>query len=271
MKLRVVVAAACLAVSLVASLGAGSAFAEKPAWYECAKVKGGPFEKGCEKEGGTGGWVVRPGIGKGNTFKGTGGEMSWHLVIPGKGDIKTTCASWKIAGGVAAPNKVTKVAFELKKCKVLGAPCKTEGGPIETIESESLAGELGYMNKSHSAAGLSLYNEAAPGSGLMATFECETFAKERWSGAIIASITPFLVMGKEKTLNYSVGAFLGEPKPGYTPLTNPPAFEEGAEPVGTQLTELNGPETGNEWAPEGGLPSGWEASASINGERLEIQ
>ena len=139
------------------------------------------------------------------------------------------------------------------------------------MESEQL-GELSLLDHAHTSAGLSLYNEAAPGSGPDRQLRMRSVLQRALVGRDDRQrITPFGLMGKEQVLTYSVGEFLGEPKPGYKPLTNPPAFEEGEEPVGTQLTELNGPGTGNEWAPEGGLPSGWEASMSNSGERLEIQ
>ena len=76
-------------------------------------------------------------------------------------------------------------------------------------------------------------------------------------------------ISKTSSAVFSVGAYLGEVAPGYTPLVNPPAFEEG--PVGVLLTELNGAETGNEWAPEGGLPSGQEGTAENKGEFLMVK
>ena len=82
--------------------------------------------------------------------------------------------------------------------------------------------------------------------------------------------SPFGVVSKESATTFAVGPFLGELAPGYTPLVNPPAFEDGEEPVGVLLTELNGPETGNTWQPEGGLPSGQEGEATNKGESLEV-
>ena len=189
------------------------------------------------------------GVGKGKGFKGKGGKATLHNVIPGKGDIKVECASFKDAGSVAdAGGKGLEfgVTAEFKKCKSLGgAPCKTEGGKKEVITTKVLAGNLGWLNKSGNVAGASLFNEAAPGSGYNAEFECEGLAKVRVHGGVIGAITPVGTVSKESTTTYSVGPYLGEVAPGYTPLVNPPAFEE--EAVGVLLTELNGPETGNEW------------------------
>jgi hypothetical protein len=269
-------AVGAVTLAVMASIGATTA-AAAPTWHYCdttTPAKTGNYANStCSEasEPGKGKFELFEGIGKGKGFKGSGGKMIWHMVIPGKGDFQTECASFKATGNVATPGRVVDVHLTLLKCKVLGGPCKTEGGPKETIESEALAGQLGYLNKAHTAAGVSLSNEASPGTGLIAHFECEGLAQERWKGAIIASVTPFGVVSKSENWTWTVGPFLGELSPGYTPLTNPPSFEEGEEPVGVLLTELNGPETGGEWAPEGGLPSGWEASLANTGEALEIK
>jgi hypothetical protein len=274
MKRMRILGLALVAVFALVAITAGAASA-KPQWKACVKTEpkntGNFSDKLCSVGApGTGKYELVAGIGKGKGFKGKGGEASLHNVIPGKGDIKVTCASFKDAGSVVAPSGVAKVTSEFKKCKSLGAPCKTEGGKKEVITTKSLAGSLGYMDKAHTAVGESLTSEAEPGSGFLAEFECEGLAKVRVHGAVIGAMSPFGVVSKESVSTFSVGEFLGEPAPGYKPLTNPPAFEEGAEPVGVLLTELNGPETGNEWAPAGGLPSGQEASATNKGEALEV-
>jgi hypothetical protein len=274
MKRMRILGLALVAVFALVAITAGAASA-KPQWKACVKTEpkntGNFSDKLCSIGApGTGKYELVAGIGKGKGFKGKGGEASLHNVIPGKGDIKVTCLSFKDKGSVVAPSGVNKVTSEFKHCKSLGAPCKTEGGKKEVITTKSLAGSLGYMNKAHTAVGESLTSEAEPGSGFLAEFECEGLAKVRVHGAVIGSMAPFGVVSKVSTSTFTVGEFLGEPAPGYKPLTNPPAFEEGAEPVGVLLTELNGEETGNEWAPAGGLPSGQEASATNKGEALEV-
>jgi hypothetical protein len=275
MKRMRILGLALVAVMAFAAFTAAGASAVKPTWKFCGKTEpkntGNFSDKLCSVGApGTGAYELKEGIGKGKGFKGKGGEASLHNVIPGKGDIKVTCASFKDAGSVVAPSGVAKVTATFKKCKSLGAPCKTEGGKKETIETKLMTGSLGYMNKAHTAAGESLTSEAEPGSGYLAEFECEGLAKVRVHGAVIGTLSPFGVVSKESVSSFAVGPYLGELAPGYTPLVNPPAFEEGAEPVGVLLTELNGPETGNEWAPEGGLPSGQEAAANNKGEYLEV-
>jgi len=265
---------ALVAVFALAAFTAASASA-KPVWKHCNKVlvKGtGEFsDKLCSiGAGGTGSYNLEAGIGKGKGFKGKGEKAVLHNVIPGKGDIKVECESFKDSGSIAAPSSVFNVTSTFKHCKSLGAPCKTEGGKKETIETKLMTGSLGYLNKAHTAAGESLTSEAEPSSGYLAEFECEGLAKVRVHGAVIGALTPFGVVSKESQSIFSVGPYLGELAPGYTPLTNVPAFEEGAEPVGVLLTELNGPETGNTWQPEGGLPSGQEGTANNKGEYLEV-
>ncbi len=274
MKSMRILGLALVAVFALAAFTASSALASKPQWKACVKSEKGKGEfsdKLCSVgAGGTGSYNLVAGIGKGKGFKGKGGEAILHNVIPGKGDIEVKCASFKDAGSIAAPSGVFNVTSEFKKCKSLGAPCKTEGGKKETITTNKLIGELGYLNKAHTAAGESLTAESAPGTGYLATFECEGLAKVRVHGAVIGALSPFGVVSKESSSIFSVGTYLGELSPGYTPKVNPPAFEEGAEPVGVLLTELNGPETGNTWQPEGGLPSGQEGTAVNKGESLEV-
>jgi hypothetical protein len=259
----------------LAAVMAAGASAVKPTWKFCQKaaVKNtGEFsDKLCSvPAGGTGKYNLVAGIGKGKGFKGKGGHATLHNVIPGKGDITVECESFKDSGSVVAPSGVDNVKSEFKKCKSLGFPCKTEGGKKEVITTKTLAGELGWLDKAHTSAGESLTSQETPGTGFLAEFECEGIAKVRVHGAVIGAVSPAHAVSKESVSTFSVGEFLGEPSPGYKPLTNPPAFEEGAEPVGVLLTELNGKETGNEWAPAGGLPSGQEATANNKGEALEI-
>jgi hypothetical protein len=276
MKRMRILGLALVAVFALAAMTAAGASASKPVWKACVKSakNAGEFsDKNCSvSAGGTGKYNLVAGIGKGKGFKGKGGEATLHNVVPGKGDIKVICKSFKDAGSVVAPSGVAKVTSVFSKCTSLGAPC-TSGKKKETIETSSLVGELGYLNKAHTAAGESLTNEAAPGSGFLAQFECEGLAKVRVHGAVIGSLSPFGSISKESTTTFSVGPFLGELAPGYTPVVNPPAFEEGAEPVGVLLTELQNEQPGEEsgkFEPEGGLPSGQEGTAANKGEALEV-
>jgi hypothetical protein len=272
MKRMRILGLALVAVFALAAITAGAASAN-PTWKACVKAEpkntGAYSDKLCSvPAGGTGKYNLVAGIGKGKGFKGKGGKAVLHNVIPGKGDIKVECGSFKDSGSVVAPSGVAKVEAEFKKCKSLGAPCKNEGGKKETIKTKAMTGNLGWLNKAGKIAGESLTSEAAPHTGYLAEFECEGLAKVRVFGAVIGTIEPVEEVSKESTSKFAVGEYLGEPEPGYKPLTNPPAFEE--EAVGVLLTELNGPETGNTWQPPGGLPSGQEAEAANKGEALGI-
>jgi hypothetical protein len=274
-RVRVFSMAAAVAGVLLLALSAGAS-ATTPSWYDCAKAEpansGNYKDSKCTEasEPGKGKYEILPGVGKGKAFKGAMGKMFWHMVVPGKGDFKTECESGKDEGTAATPNRVTGVKITLSKCKILGGPCKTEGGKLETITTEALEGELGWLSHGGLVAGLALTSEAEPGVGIIASFECEGFAKERWIGSIIATIAPVEELSKESTLTYAVGPYLGEVEPGYTPLTNPIEFE-GSSTRHLFSTELNGPETGNKWEPVGGLPSGWEGVLANKGEDLLIE
>lgn len=254
-----------LALAAMFALAAASASAN-PHWYECAKVEGGKYEKGCATEApaGTGKYELKEGLGKDKPFKGKGGIAILHTVIPGKGDITIECQAFKDSGQLALPDKEFNVVAEFKKCKSLGFPCKNEGGKNETIRTEKLAGNLGWLNKSANEAGASLYAESNPGPGYLAQFECEGVAKIRVHGGVIGKVEPVGVVSKTANVTYAVGNYLGGEA-----VTNPPAFEE--EEVGVLKTELNGEETHNEWSPAGGLPSGQETSAVNKGEKLLIK
>jgi hypothetical protein len=274
MKRMRILGCALVAVFALGVLTAASAFAEEksppPTWYECAKVKGAKLEKGCGKEGGKGGYELKAGIGKGKTVKGKGGKAVLHNVIPGKGDIKVECASFKDELKIALPNLVYGVKSTFSKCKSLGVPCQNEGGKKETIVTETLAGELGYLSSSGPVVGADLANEKTPGAGYLAQFECTGVAKVRVHGSVIGEQKGDVNKFSKTSENiYSVGPYLGELSPGYTPLVNQPEFEGGSADI--LLTELNGPETGNKWEPSGGLPSGQEGTAVNKGEELEVK
>ncbi len=259
----------CLVAAFALSaLVAATASASGPNWYECAKVTGGKYEKGCGKKGGKGGYALQVGLGKGKAYKGKGGEAVLHTVIPGKGDIKVACAGAKdvvtpVLGGVA------KVKVTFSKCKSGGSPCSS-AAKKETIETASLAGPLGYISKSPVVIGTELANEANPATGVTTEFECTGLAKVRVKGASIGIQTGDIGnFSKEYTSTFEVGPYLGELKAGYTPLTNTPEFEGGSPSV--LLTELNAEETGNTWQPEGSLPAGQQMVAVHKGESLMVQ
>lgn len=276
MKRMRILGLALVAVFALVAVAASSASAAAPVWAVCAKAPkegktytGKYSNKTCSEVNAEskGEYELVAGIGKKAGFKGKGGKAILHNVIPGKGDVKVECASFKDEGNTAAPNLVYGVKATFSKCKSLGFPCKTEGGKKETITTESLAGELGYVEGSYgTVVGEDLANEKEPGTGLEAHFECEGEAKVRVAGSVIGTLSGDInTISKESTTTYSVGEYLSIPEqPGA--LSNPPELEGGSPDV--LLTELNGPETGNVWV--GPLVSGQEGAAVNKGEALEV-
>jgi hypothetical protein len=240
-----------------------------PVWYECAKgAKGKGFEKGCAKEGGKGGYELKIGVGKGKAFKTKGGEAKLHTVVPEKGDVPVVCGSFKGSGNAVVPDRVAKVVTVFSKCKAAGAPCQS-GSKKETIETKATEGELGYLSKTGPKVGLELQPE---GGGFFATFTCTGVAGVRTAGSVIAEVTGDVDKFSKTSQNvFTVGAYLGEveyaPGKKFTPLVNEPFFEGSGTPH-LLLSEF---EQGKGWEPEGGLPSGQEATASIKGEELGIK
>jgi hypothetical protein len=267
-------------VGVIVPLSAVSAGAA-PEWFTCskaAKVEGhftGKFiDKACSvlSESGEGKWELVPGVGKGRGFKAKGGHSVLHLVIPGKGDIKIECASSKVTGGaIATPNRLSDVQITFAKCKSLGAPCNSAGGKKEEIVTMPLAGHLGYLTDEpgHPTVGVWLAPESGGAEGVQSEPECEGLYKARVHGALIGQITGDInAVSKITGLTWSVGPFLGEPKPGYTPLINQPSFENPEEGSGF-LTEESLESGGETW--EGQLPSGVELQVLGKGETLMIK
>jgi hypothetical protein len=272
---RLAILGTCLATVCAAFALSTSAASAAPGWWACQRavpVNSGHYsDKLCSTAVESGGkYELVAGVGKGKGFKGKSSQAVLHIVIPGVGDAKVECGGVKDSGNVAAPNRELRVVLAFSKCVSLGSPCVS-------FSTAPLAGELGWLDKEAGEVGISLSNEAAPGSGLIAQIECPGLVKVRIHGAFIGVQKGDIhELSKVTAVKYVVGNFIGEPAPGYQPIVNQPAFEEG--PVGVLLSELNDAETHEEWAPEGGLPSGLEANGPpanqgilIKGETLLIQ
>ncbi len=260
---------AVVAVLVAGAALAGGASAAPPAWHYCGKAvpknTGSYSDKACSvsSEPGHGKYELFEGVGKGKSFKGKDAPAPRALliVIPGKAELHVECAKASISGRPIAPSGVAGVRITFSKCELLDAPCGT-------ISTEALSGELGWLDRETGLAGVSLANEAKPGSGLVVQFSC-TFsngqvAKFRSNGAFIGELPANGPVSRERTLTYPVGQYLEEENE----PTNPPAFEERL--VGTLQTEINSPESEFEWTPEGGYHSGVEATFPLKGEALSI-
>lgn len=254
---------ASLAVILVLASGGASAFAGTPEWFECVKTKGAKLEKGCGKEGGKGGYQSRPGLGGAAGFAANGSPTLLRTV--NGHDI--TCSSFKLEGERVMPNLLRNVTLSLKVCSPSGTHSKCfaseegERPKNALIESEPLEGELGYISRSSRKIGLKLFNQAEPGGPLINPMTCAADFESRWRGSLVAELTGAVNESSTKALlSYSLGPYLGEVSPGYTPETNPPL--EGEAPGG--LIEESRIRTQKE--PFGNpLPSGFHSSQKIHG------
>jgi hypothetical protein len=243
---RQLVAALAL-TGLLALAGASTAAAQTtPEWFECLKEKGvGTLEKGCAGEGGKGGYVAQPGTGTGTlTISGKG-----HVVLRGVPTLE--CAHFKITGQKQMPNLLTGVTLTFTLChRAVNAKyhCEgqEEGGPKEkgVIESEPLAGEVGYISRTPVQLGLKLSNAAEPGGLILPRIYCiGPPAHYTLSGSFVGEIGGVVnEAGKRGRLHYVPGPYLGES----SPLVDPPL--EGEEAGG--LT-WGGAETGPHAAIEG--------------------
>jgi hypothetical protein len=255
-----ILGAGLAAASAAGALAASPVSAAPPGWWACVKAtpkNTGLFsDKACTTGVESGGkYEVRPGVGKAKPFKthGREGQAILWMNIPGTGEPKLECEQTKISGKAAPPNREVGVRLSFSKCRLLGSPC-------QDITTAPLSGELGWLNEEKGEVGIALSNEAAPGSGYILQFECPGVAKGRIHGSFIGEQRGDVQkLSSTASMRYELGQYLGEGSPpGYNPLTNPPAFEEG-EPVGVMLVEFNDQETGNTWGPEGGLPMGLQA------------
>jgi hypothetical protein len=260
---------ALFAVFAMAAIASATASAAGPEFYECAKgTKGVGYEKGCTKEGGKGGYELKVGVGKGKVTKGKAvGTSKLHTNIPGKGDIPVECGSAKSESTDVAPDLVTKAITTFSKCKAAGAPCQS-GTKKETIVTAPLSGHLGYISKSPLKVGVILTDEAKPGSGYLAEFDCTGVAHIRTLGAVIGEDTGNInTFSKTSELKFTVvNAEFGY---GPSPINNPQAFE-GESGTNILTTELEA-EGKTEFEPLGGLPSGQEGAVANKGEDIEIK
>src|SRR5271165_6179511 len=146
-------------------------------WYECARVTGGRFEKGCSKEGGRGGFEPRAGVGKGKPFKGKSGPVILSTKIL-TGRIKVECANSKDEGhaaNIGGQGYLFDVKAVYKKCSGFGGPCSSWGAKAGEIRVNTLAGPLGRVSElERGIHGADLASEVEPG-GAIVEFNCPFF------------------------------------------------------------------------------------------------
>jgi hypothetical protein len=257
----------------IATLGAiavaipALAGAQTPEWAECPKVKGGAYEKGCSKEGGKGGYVLVPGLSAGRTFEAKSKKAVSLKVVGGKGVNTITCKSIKEEGERVMPDLLRNIKITLVEC----GGCyheEPEAFNKKYIESDTLSGELGYISHSPLKVGLKLQNQAVPGGEVFPKIRCSGGAS-LWAGTLNGEATGDVAISNKKAdFAYVLGAYMGEPEPGYTPLTDPP-FE--GEEAGLLRAETKEGVCCEGFGPPGGLPAGLEATLELKGAAVLIK
>ncbi len=244
MKSMRILGLALAAVFALFAIAAVSASAAEPAFYECAKVTGGKYSKGCKAEGGKGGYELREGIGAKHAFKGKGGKATLHTPAVG-GEV--TCASFADKGELTSPTTEGKVVSTFSKCTSLGKSCHSPGAKPGTIVTNPLKGSLGYINKAKDEVGVDLSAETGT---VLAEFECEGLSIVT-TGSVIGHQTPVNVFTKTMKSTFVVNS------EGFQDVKS---FEGG--PTDVLESTING---------SGPFESGQQAEASNKGENLEIK
>jgi hypothetical protein len=244
---RIKIMGLCLvAVFAMTAAAAASASAAEPAFYECKKVVGGKYEKGCKKlgVGKTAAYEIVEGVGKGKAFKGTGKAATLHTPAVG-GEVK--CTGFKDEGKVATPTTETGVISTFTGCTSLGKKCLSPGQKAGTIKTNKLKGELGYISAAEHKAGVDL---AAETGTVLAEFKCEGL-EIVVTGSVVGEVTPTNTFSKTTTTSFKVNGS------GYQEYK---ALEGHAEDV--LESEING---------SGPFESGQEAAAVNKGEELDLK
>jgi hypothetical protein len=246
---RIRIVGLCLIAAFAFSaIAVASASAAGPEFYECAKVKGGKFEKGCGKEGGKGGFE-RKAVKLPSKYTGTNGTSVLTVFVPGIGIVgDTKCTKAKDAGAIISPTQTeTTVTFE--KCESSGKKCTSVGEKTKgDIKTNTLLGTLVATEESKTGVGVTITAKSTENS---AEFECEGL-KIKTKGAVTGEDTG----NTEKAAKTSKNVF--EVNAGGEPTIK----TEGSE--FTLLTTIN---TGTE---ENTVPSGESTVASLKGKEIGV-
>ncbi len=176
----------CVGSLLVAATGVSAASAAEPAFFECAKLKGGKFKGGaCAEESAQGNHELVEGAGKGKAFKGKGTEFRKYA--PAIGDRGPFCkGASKVVGKQVTPTVQKGVILTFSECEAGGKICTTAGQKTGTVATEPLEGTLGYVNAAEHRIGLDLTGEGGP---VMMTWSC-TGLEYEVTGSLIGEISP---------------------------------------------------------------------------------
>lgn len=220
-----------LCVSVLGLVGPTLAAAAEPAFYECAKVKGGGFkDKQCTREAGSvkgEKFELREGIRKGKAFKGKGGEV--RLYVPAI-DAPLPCTGSKDEGKLASPTSVEHLVLIFTGCSTMFRPCTSTGAKRGEVRTEPLDGRLGEI--APGSPGLLVSAHTAKGAASIASIACEGLSIEV-SGSIIGEISGDVnVLSKSFTLSYA------EAEDGEPAITH---FESGEPQILESVFNGSGP------------------------------
>ncbi len=170
-RLKVIVLA-LVAVVAVSSVAAASASAALPEWFK-------------------GGSVITANV----KFTGAGGAGTLETI----GGKKVTCTSDSSKGELAPPKNVTGAVVTYKGCESSGFKCTTAGKNAGEIDTNTVTGELKYLDKAKTKVGTLL----KPASGTeFAKFECTSLVKVTVTGEVIGQATPLNVEQGTGTLTF---------------------------------------------------------------------
>jgi hypothetical protein len=170
---RIKIVGLCLiAVFAMTAVAAASASAAGPEYFECAKVKGGKFEKGCGKEGGKGGFARQAPKKLPSKFTDKNGVSVLTVFVPGIGIVgDTECQKATSKGAVISATQAEDVV-QFEKCESSGKTCtsvqaKEKKGDITT---NTLLSTLVATGEAKSGVGVTV---GAKSGGNSAEFNCE--------------------------------------------------------------------------------------------------
>jgi hypothetical protein len=224
--LRILSVGAVVALASVASAAASASAETLPAVYECGHapketvtVKGKPksvytgmyTDKKCSKlapegkyraEGKPEGkyefqpWNLEAKKGKAKVFKGKGAGS--NLDVVGLGEV--TCTSSSDEGFFSGPKTADKIKVTFKGCEVDAEKCHSKGAATGEIKTNTLDGEVGYINKAKKEVGVDIKAE----SGLYeAEFECGTLPLDAVvKGSVVGLVEPINKYSKEATFTF---------------------------------------------------------------------
>lgn len=237
---------AVLAIVMAALFGAlaANAAAAEPAFFECAKLKGGAFaDKLCsESAASKGKFELQEGIsGKKKTFSAKAADIQ----LEGE-SLELLCLHVRMAGEVTAPSAVGHVTITMESCTTgAGLYCGAAVGHHRgVIELGPLSGTLGYIDAATRQVGLDL----APESGrVLGQFGCNAgdTPEDQLVGSLLGALSGDVdAVGKSFALGETgSGSFEGDEPQRLEAL---PIGSSEAEPLTVHAGTLKGT-TGGDW------------------------